>query len=47
LTVSLYDPLIEVTHIADEPETQEIERYQAVDMWITLITTVENTRRYH
>jgi len=43
LTISEYDAVIEVTHKAHEPEVLEIESHQAVDLWITSITTAENT----
>jgi hypothetical protein len=38
--------VIEATHRAHEPDRLEIERHQAVDLWITPITTTENTRRF-
>ena len=42
----LYDAVIEVTHRAHEPEMLEIESHQAVDLWITPITTTENTHGF-
>ncbi len=46
MTTSEYDAVIEVTHRAHEPEMLEIESHQAVDLWITSITTTENTHRF-
>jgi hypothetical protein len=42
----LNDAVIEVTHRAHEPDRLEIERHQAVDLWITPITTTENTHSF-
>jgi hypothetical protein len=39
--------VIGVTHRAHEPDRLEIEHHQAVDLWITPITTTENTHSFN